>query len=85
LRELQNDNHKEIYYDKNYDRTPYGLLTKELKAKKDGMLADKFIGYFADVLVQKSGVPRNQSVEMATNIVRGKKPVVEGEYAILES
>jgi hypothetical protein len=85
LRELQNDNHKEIYYDKNYDRTPYGLLTKELKAKKDGMPADKFIGYFADVLVQKSGVPRNQSVEMATNIVRGKKPVVEGEYAILES
>jgi hypothetical protein len=85
LRELQNDNHKEIYYDKNYDRTPYGLFTKELKAKKENMPADKFIEYFAEMLVQNSGVPRNQSVEMASNIVRGKKVVVDGEYAILES
>jgi len=85
LRELQTDNHKEIYYDKNFDKTPYSLLTKELKLKKDTMSADKFIEYFAEVLVQKSGVPRSQSIEMANNIVRGKKPVVDGEYAILET
>jgi len=85
LRDLQNDNHKEIYYDKDFDKTSYDLLTKDLKLKKEKMPAPNFLDYFAEILVQKSGVPRNISFEMANNIIRGKKLVMDGEYAVLET
>lgn len=85
LRDLQNDNHKEIYYDKSFDKTPYDLFTKDLKAKKEKMPTDKWLEYFAEVLVQKSGISRNRSPELAEIITRGKKPVMDGEYAILET
>jgi len=85
LRDLQNDNHKEIFYDKELDKTAYDLLTKDLKTKKEKMPAPEFLDYFAETLVQKSGIPRNISLEMANNIIRGKKQVMEGEYAILET
>ena len=85
LRDLQNDNHKEIYYDKDFDKTAYDLLTKELKSKKEKMPAPEFLDFFAETLVQKYGVPRNVSFEMANTIIKGKKQVMEGEYAILET
>jgi len=85
LRDLQNDNHKEIYYDKDLDKTAYDLLTKELKSKKLTIPAPEFLDYFAENLVQKAGVPRNISLEMANDIIRGKKQVMEGEYAVLET
>lgn len=85
LRDLQNDNHREIYYDKSIDKTPYDLLTKDVKAKKERMSADEFLEYFAEILVQKSGVSRDISHEMANTIIRGKKLVVNGEYAVLET
>lgn len=85
LRDLQNDNHKEIYYDKTFDKTPYELFTKDLKAKKEKMPTDNWLEYFAEVLVQKFGISREQSTELADIINSGKKPVVDGEYAILET
>jgi len=85
LRDLQNDNHKEIYYDKEFDKTMYDLLTKDLKSKKEKMPAPEFLDYFAEILVQKSDVPRNISFEMANNIIRGKKLIMDGEYAVLET
>lgn len=85
LRDLQNDNHKEIYYDKEFDKTPYDFLTKELKLKKETMELNKFIEFFAEIIVQKHGISRNISIEMSTTIVKGKKDIMEGEYAILET
>lgn len=85
LRDLQNDNHKETYYDKEFDKTPYDFLTKELKSKKEQMPLNEFLEYFAEVIIQKFSVPRNLSLELATTIIKGKKTVLEGEYAILET
>jgi hypothetical protein len=85
LRDLQNDNHKEIYYDKEFDKTPYDFLTKELKSKKEQMPLNVFLEYFAEVIVQKFSVPRNLSLELANTIIKGKKTVLDGEYAILET
>jgi len=85
LRDLQNDNHKEIFYDKEYDNTPYDLMTKEMKGKKEKMQTDEFLSYFAEILVQKYGISRNASFETANTIIKGKKTVLEGEYAVLET
>lgn len=84
LKELQNDNHKEIYYDAEFDKTPYELLTKDVKSKKEKMTNELFLEYFAEVLVQKSSVPRPVSLELAEAIIAGKKIVNDGEYAVLE-
>ena len=85
LKELQDDNHKEIYYDKDIDNTPYDLLTKELKTKKEQMTVNQFEEFFTEILVHKHSIPRAIANEFAINIINGKKLVKEGEYAILET
>jgi len=81
--DLQKDNHTDVYYDKEYDKTPYSILQKYSDDQKK-MLPDKFVGFLAENLVQKHDCPRNKSVELAKVLIAGKKPVGEGEYAILE-
>ena len=82
LGELQQDNHEDIFYDKEMDDTPYGLL-KAYASEKKTMTRDAFEAYLAENLVQKHGCPRNQSLELAHTLIEGKKPVRDGEYAVL--
>jgi hypothetical protein len=82
--DLQKDNEKdEIFYDKEYDFTPYHILEKYKKEQKD-KLAEDFTGFLAENLVQKHDCPRDRSVELAKQLIEGKKIVKNGEYAILE-
>jgi hypothetical protein len=82
LGELQQDNHEGIFYDKEMDDTPYGLL-KSYASEKQSMTRDAFEAYLAENLVQKHACPRNQSLELAHTLIDGKKPVRDGEYAVL--
>lgn len=83
ISELQKDNNVDVlYYDKEYDDTPYSILKKYENEKKI-MLPDKFIGFLAENLVQKHDCPRNMSEEMAKTLITGKKEIRDGEYAIL--
>lgn len=82
LGELQQDNHEDIFYDKEMDDTPYGLL-KAYASEKKTMKREAFEAYLAENLVQKHGCPRNQSLELAHTLIEGKKPVRDGEYAVL--
>lgn len=85
LKDLQNDNHVlDVYYDKEFDKTPYELL-KDYKKEKQQMKEDVFLEFFAENLVQKHQIPKEISKEMAETIIRGKKKIQVGEYAVLET
>jgi hypothetical protein len=83
LEQLQKDNsNPDIYYDTEYDDTPYYILKKYEEDKKK-MLKEKFTSYLAEILVQKHGCPRDQSDELANTLIEGKKKVSNGEYAVI--
>lgn len=48
------------------------------------MLIEKFTSFLAENLVQKHDCPRELSMDLAKRIISGKKPVQDGEYAILK-
>ena len=84
ITDLQKDNGVEdVYYDKEYDETPYHLL-KGYEDDKKKMLPEKFTTFLAENLVQRHDCPRNLSEELAKRLIMGKKRVTEGEYAVLE-
>jgi len=76
-----NDN-DDVYYDKEYDDTPYDIL-KKYKDKKKELLPELFFAYFREVLVAKHDCPESMASELAETIIVGKKRVKEG-YALLE-
>jgi len=82
--DLQKDNNSsEVFYDKEFDDTPYHIMDKYKDAKKN-MLPEKFVSFLAENLVQKHDCPRDKSIDLAKRIISGQKSVIEGEYAILE-
>jgi hypothetical protein len=82
MTELQKDNGKDIYYDKEYDDTPYSLLDK-YKEEKKKMLPDVFSRFLIENLIQKHDCPKEKAPELAHTMIRGKKEVAEGEFALL--
>lgn len=82
LAELQKDNGKETFFDREYDKTPYNLLSK-YKDQQNAMPADKFSRFLAENLVQKHEAPKDSAAELAEIIIRGKRAVKEGEFALL--
>ena len=81
LGELQKDNQIEIFYDKEMDDTPYSIL-KLYKEQQNKI--PNFVEFLAENLIQKHSCPREQSMEMATTLILGKKKVKEGEFAVFE-
>jgi len=82
--DLQKDNgEEEVYYDKEFDDTPYSIL-KNYSEQQKKMPPDLFLQFIAENLVQKHGCPSSQSVSLAETMIKGKKRVKMGEYAILE-
>jgi hypothetical protein len=82
--ELQKDNNVEhIYYDKEYDDTPYHIL-KKYEDKQKKMVPEEFLDYLSENLIQKHDCPPNMAREMATTLIEGKKRVNDREYAVLE-
>jgi hypothetical protein len=84
MKELQKDNNvEEIYYDKELDDTPYGIL-KQYKEEQKKMVPDKFMDFLIEVLVQKHDCPPEFAKDMATILIRNKKQISDGEYAVVE-
>ena len=84
MKELQLDNGKdEIFYDKEFDDTPYhivGLYSKEKKA----MEPKSFMEFLIDALINKHSVEPGYASELARILIAGKKTISEGEYAVLD-
>ena len=78
---LINDNNKDIFYDKEYDNTPYHLLDK-YKDDRAKMEPEKFLRFFTENLIQKHGSPKEKAEELSKIILQGKKSVEDGDHAI---
>lgn len=83
LTELFKDNHKEIYFDKEYDFTPYELLSK-YENKRQELNKDDFLEFLITVLIQKHEVPIELANDIAVDLLFGKKLVKTGDYALVE-
>jgi len=84
IKQLQDDNdNRELFYDDEFDDTNYDIL-KKYKKEKDSMDNAVFVDFLAEKLILDHKCPRSKSEEMANTIIRGKKIVNEGDYAILE-
>lgn len=80
--ELQKDNGKEAFFDKDLDDTPYDIL-QNYKDQRGAMMPDVFDRFLIESLIQKHGASKESADEMARNMIRGKKPVKEGEFAVV--
>ena len=80
--ELQKDNGKEVFFDKELDETPYDILQK-YKEQKGAMMPDVFERFLVESLIQKHDASKEKAEEMARHMIRGKKPVKEGEFAVV--
>ena len=84
MKDLQKDNGEtEVFYDKEFDDSPYDLLDK-YKEEKKKFNNEEFQEFLEEVLVQKHEYPSKIAYEVAENLVSGKKMVRDGEYALLE-
>lgn len=75
---------KEIAYDEKYDETPYELL-KKYEAEQKQMTPDNFIDFLSEVLVEKHETHPSYSKKLAKTIIRGKKIISDGDYAMVEN
>jgi hypothetical protein len=81
--ELQKDNGvADIFYDKEFDDTPHHLMSLYKESQKT-MLPEKFASFLAENLIQKHDCPKEHAATIAANMIRGKKLVADGEFAIL--
>jgi len=84
MKDLQSDNSKEdIYYDKEYDDTPYDLLDK-YKDEQKKYSKEEFKEFLEENLIQKHECPPKLAPELAETIIEKNKMVREGEFAMLE-
>jgi hypothetical protein len=80
----KDDNTKDVFYDKQYDDTPYFLLDKYKDEKKRFRVEEDFHEFFVETLIQKHDCPPHLARTLANTIISKKKRVQVGEYAMLE-
>jgi hypothetical protein len=81
LASLQKDDGKEeVFFDKEYDTTPYDLLKKYQESQKK-MSPENFLDYFTLVLKNEHNIEMAETV--AKTIIAKKKQVEENNYAVL--
>ena len=83
LEELNSDNDIPIYVDKKYDNTVYDILN-EYKTEQSEMDDVTFKNFLVDELVKNIGLKKNEARLEASHMIKGKREVQEGQYAVLE-
>lgn len=81
--ELQKDNDKPTYYDKNYDDTVYDVIAV-YEQEKSSMKSEEFLEFLRDKLVEVNGIEKEKAKQVAEDMIIGKKLVRNGEYAIVQ-
>ena len=80
--EFDEDNDKEIFFDKRYDITRYSILD-ELVNKRLTMGKDEFEEFLIEHLQINIGMSPTDATLEAKALLRGKRRVEEGDYAML--
>jgi hypothetical protein len=83
LDELEEDNGKDIYFDKKYDTTHYDLLI-DYKKPEPNMENEAYIGFLINNLMKKIGLNESNARREAIAMLEGRRIVEDGDYAILE-
>ena len=81
--ELEADNDNVIYYDKSYDKTNYDII-QEYQKERSTMTPVEFVQFLKNKLMDNIGLSEEDALNDADNMIRGKKMVREGDYAVLE-
>ncbi len=81
--ELEEDNNKEIFYDKRYDKTYYDIIDEYKSELKDFDTSSQ-IKFLADKLATKNGLEPEVAFQDAEAMVMKKRKVKNGDYAIFE-
>ena len=81
--EIHNDNDKDIFFDKEFDDSPYHLL-KNYENEMKNMNKEDFIEFLSDNLKAKHNINENISLNIATILYNKQKPVEEDHYALVE-
>ena len=82
--DLLNDNDKQIYFDKKYDETNYGILDdyeKEMFTKTP----EEFIMFLTNKLKTSYKLNDEDADYLADTLISGYKKVINGQYAILKN
>ena len=80
--ELDADNNKEVYFEKRYDITRYGLLD-EMKVQRAQMDKDEFRAFLTEHLKMNVGLKDAELMREVDALLTGKRLVVDGDYAML--
>jgi len=82
---LQKDNGATdpIYFDKEYDDTPYSILQTYKKERARFKEPKEFVEFLEDKLIREHDCPAELAPGLAATLIAGKKEVGEGEYAML--
>ena len=81
--ELEEDNNKNISFDKHYDKTYYDIVD-EYSQQQNMMSPDEFVLFLTEQLKNNNGLSQNNAVRDAEAMIEGKRKVLEGDYAVLE-
>lgn len=80
--ELEEDSNADVYFDKRFDKTDYGLLKKYGQEKKD--MGDNFAIFLADkIRSENAGMTPDQAEREVRAIMEGRRLVEEGDFAVL--
>ena len=82
LEELEQDNKREIYFDKRFDKTDYNLID-DYEAAISRMKHDEFEQYLIGDLQKKKKLNVIESKYLAETLISGYKMVQDGQYALL--
>ena len=80
--ELENDNGKIIYFDKEYDNTPYNILDSFSK-EQHSLTSDEFSIFLSDKLQSKYKYKLEDAEYISDSLINGFKKVKDGHYSIL--
>lgn len=80
--DLLNDNDVNIYFDKKYDTTNYGILD-DYESEMFDMPPEKFIVFLTDKIKKKFKLSDDESEYLTNTLINGHKQVINGQYAII--
>ncbi len=84
INDLLKDNEvDELYYDEEYDDTPYEILNKYEHESKN-MSKEVFLSFLKESLIEKHNTSKEDAEQLAKTLLLKKKIIKNGEYALLE-
>jgi hypothetical protein len=80
--ELFDDNDVNIYFDKRYDTTNYGILD-DYESEMFSMTPENFIVFLTEKIKKKFKLNDEESEYLTNTLINGHKLVINGQYAII--